>query len=111
MLSSLGLDAQLDPEVVTPVQFQILWSHTIRTSPEKALCVAMILQAASDLELFRDDRSARSRRLYADARDWLASDARSHPFSFASICDVLGLSAAAIRAALIAPAERNLLAA
>lgn len=111
MHSILGLDAELAPDIVTPVQFQILWSHAIRTSPERELCVAMILQAADDLRLFRDGRSARSRRLYADAHDWLSSEARSHPFSFASICDVLGLSTAAVRRALIRRPPKDRLAA
>ena len=47
-------------------------------------------------------------RLAADARRWMMSTARNAPFSFESVCDVLGISSAYLRRLLLdVPASPN----
>lgn len=101
MLPASTLDAELALDAIQPVQFTVLWHGRSTTFPERKLLLAMIAQAAGDLQLFRHRRNAKSRRLYNDARDWVLSDSRSHMFAFVSICDVLGLAPDALRAAIL----------
>jgi hypothetical protein len=101
MLSPTALDSELALEALQPVQFDVIWRGTVQTAPERRLLVAMIEQAAADVRLFRHGRSARARRMFNDARDWLLSNDRSHPMAFATICDNLGLAVTAVRSILL----------
>lgn len=101
MLSANTLDSELIPIALRPMQFEVLWRGRSTTSPERRLLISMIEQAAADLRLYRNRRNRRSKRLYAEARDWIASDDRSHAFTFVSVCDFLGMSPSALRAALL----------
>jgi hypothetical protein len=75
-------------------------------SPERALCRAMLLLVVVDLQQGADARcylglSRHQRARYrASAQAWLASDDAS-PFSCRWCCDVLGLDADRVRAALM----------
>ena len=77
-------------------------------SPERTLMRAVLEQALDDLT---DPRllqypSARGRaRLRCQAATWFASDDTTWPFSFANICQTLGLDAGAIRRALLPTAS------
>lgn len=101
MLPPSTLDSELILEALQPAQFDVIWKGTSSTAPERRLLVAMIEQAAADLRLFRHRRSARAKRMYADARDWVLSNDRSHAFAFASICDQLGLALSSVRGTLL----------
>jgi hypothetical protein len=111
MISVPSLDNDLILEVTRPVQFLGIWKGRTATTPERRLLLAMIAQAAGDLRLFRGDKRPKSRRMYNDAHDWVVSNDKSHMFSFVSICDILGFSTTAIRAALLNPTRQTAIAA
>jgi hypothetical protein len=75
------------------------WSEAY-PHPERELAAAVIEAAAEDLSRYRGARTRGPRRLYWSAHDWIASDGRDWPFSFANLCDVLQLSAEALRGRL-----------
>ena len=74
--------------------------------PERALVLAMLVQALIDLwatcrcRYRRGCAHATSRR---DARWWVLSRDETYPFSFISLCRVLGLEPSAVRAACLRP--------
>ena len=72
-----------------------------KVCPERKLAVAVLSQAADDLQKFRYARRGAGYSLYADARKWIASNDRLWPYSFLNLCDVLHLAADVIRAELI----------
>jgi hypothetical protein len=80
------------------------WSEAY-PHPERELAAAMIEAAAEDLSRYRGARTRGPQRLYWGAHDWIASDERDWPFSFANLCDVLELSADALRARLLQRAD------
>lgn len=51
-----------------------------------------------------DDLETKWRHDYAEARRWIASTDRGHPFAFELVCDVLGLAADRVRAHVLASA-------
>jgi len=69
--------------------------------PERQLAVAVLSQAADDLQKFRYARSGAGYSLYADARKWIASNDRLWPYSFLNLCDALHLAADVMRAELL----------
>jgi|SRR5215468_2552565 len=86
-------------DTVLPSQF---WANLAdpRTEPEKRLMVAVLEEAialvVNDFGTGGDDRRSAVR----EAQRWFASDDRSAPFAFMTICDVLGLDAERVRHAL-----------
>jgi hypothetical protein len=76
-------------------------SGSSKVCPERKLAVAVLSQAADDLQKFRNARRQASSSLYADARKWIISNDRLWPFSFLNLCDALHLAADVIRAELL----------
>jgi hypothetical protein len=68
---------------------------TRRWSPETRLRAAILIQALADLRAPPDSTVA------AEVRTWFASQDRSGPCTFATVCDVLGLEANTVRAQVL----------
>jgi hypothetical protein len=100
-MHAIQFEDLLKPEPLLPVQFQHIWSGKCSITPERALLVAILWQAADDLRQHRHARRPKMQRLYRDAYRWVASDDRTWPYSFLNICDLLGLSAGSLRLELL----------
>ncbi|HVO23305.1 MAG TPA: hypothetical protein VMW56_06715 [Candidatus Margulisiibacteriota bacterium] len=101
--SDMGL---FEPEVVLPAQMTSGARLDGDTSGARALMLAILEDAALCIERGRGRRHRRTRQLAGEAEAWVRSDCRKWVFSFASICDVLGFDADALRARLLSHAER-----
>jgi hypothetical protein len=86
-------------EIVLPAQY---WDEVIdpRSEPEKRLMVAVLEEAVTTLLNHSRCPSELDREVAAEARRWIASNDRSGPFTFATICDVLELEASRVRQAI-----------
>ncbi len=101
MEPGIFLDELLKPEATMPVQFQGLWHGGRPVTPERALVIVVLWQAASDLQKFRFAKSRKQQRLYMEAYQWVASDDRSWPYSFVNLCEALKLSPDYLRAGML----------
>ena len=79
-----------------------------KVCPEQKLAVAIFSQAADDLRKFRHAQRGAGYALYADARNWITSNDRKWPYSFLNLCDVLHLTADAIRTELLGDTSGSL---
>jgi hypothetical protein len=95
----------LEPELILPVQITRGARVDGDTSGARALMLAILEDATLCIERGRRRRHGRTRRLAAEAETWVRSDCRQWLFSFASICDVLGIDADALRDRLLTPVE------
>jgi hypothetical protein len=88
-----------EANVLLPEQF---WGPRTdpRPDPEKRLMAAVLEEAILLIQNHSDSRSVQRRKLVAEACAWIASDERSGPFCFATICDVFGLDVERVRAAV-----------
>ena len=93
-----------EPEVVLPVQMS--WGAPCDggTSGPRALMLAILEDARLCIERGRRRRHRHNRQL-TEAEAWVRCDSREWLFAFASICDVLGLDADAVRVRLLTDAE------
>jgi hypothetical protein len=91
--------ALFEPEVILPGQISAAAQWMNDTSGPIALMRAVLEDAARCIER---GRQRRHRALAAEAEAWVRCDSREWPFAFASICDVLGLEADAVRTRLLA---------
>ena len=96
-----------EAEVILPAQRS--WGARCAgdTSGACALMLAILEDAMRCIERGRRRRHARTRERAAEAEAWIRSDRREWLFSFASICDVLGFDADALRVRLLASPERR----
>ncbi len=91
----------LAPEPALPVQVQHVWHHTRAISSERRLILAMIWQAILDLRKYRFAKRMRDQRLYMEAYEWVESDDRTWPYSFANLCELLNLHVESARAQVL----------
>ena len=94
-------DDILVPDSALPTQFDDIWHRSRAITPERALALAILWEAVLDLDKYRFAPRRRQQRLYWEAYTWVTSDDRAWPFSFANLCDAIGIS--------IDPARKQLL--
>lgn len=98
-LASLTVDAGLDLEQSGPEDPIDLWLATVRSGPLQsgagALALAVLERALRDATL--PPRSAKYRRLRADAVAWLGDCSDDGAFSVSHVCDVVGVNVDALR--------------
>lgn len=109
--AAIGLTGVLDEagggdDTLLPAQF---WTQTgdPRSEPEKRLMVAVVEEAMAVILNGAGSSCEERSSAVREARLWFASDDRGGLFTFASICDVLGLEPARIRQALAAWERRK----
>ena len=105
MWSGVLPEELLIPEPALPVQFKEIWHRSRAISPERALILAVLWQAADDLQKHRFARRRQHQRLYMEAYEWVASEDRRWPYSFVNLCELLALSPEALREGLLGDAS------
>jgi hypothetical protein len=81
-------------------------SHEVEVvTPERALAAGVLRQATADLRQFRHSKDAVGREMHADAYSWFIANDNDWPYSFCSVCHVLGLSTEAVLDEVLAHAE------
>lgn len=106
MWSHAAEDSLLAPDPALPAQVLHLWHHTRAIRPERALALAVLMQAITDVQRFRETGLVHHRALHDEAVTWMRSDARGWPFSFANLCEAFSLDLGETRAALLPPTAR-----
>jgi hypothetical protein len=79
-----------------PAQYWDMFASGGEVAPEKRLLIAVLEEA---IKSYRALAFSGGRR-FAEVEEWFACDDNRYTFSFASICEVLGLSATGIRKSL-----------
>jgi hypothetical protein len=107
MWSHAAPEEFLAPEPALPAQVYHLWHNTSAIAPERALALAVLNQAIMDLRRYQESGMRHHQATHDEARDWILSDDRSWPFSFASLCDIFSISVQAVRSEMLRPPTRG----
>jgi len=103
----------LDPDPIfaedglLPAQFRAVALHA---RPEHTLWQAVLAQAVEDLHggpLLNRKKARQRVQTMAEARAWMTDRSWTGVGSFPWVCEVLGLDAASVRAALVEPAKNE----
>jgi hypothetical protein len=89
------------PDILIGEQFLSTYRRRFSLQPEQELMLAVLQDA---VYCFQENATAivpRKQVLFREAEEWILSDDRSYLFSFANICDSLGLSTAYLRRGLM----------
>lgn len=103
----LSTDSSMfQPDTMLPSQYFAAMRKRVPQEAEYRLVVAVLEDAIDCFQKHRDARDAKTRQLFEDAAQWVASEDRTWPFSFLNICDVLGLDPAYVREGLHQHSDR-----
>jgi len=89
----------LEPWTLLPIQAAER-AGTARQSGEKRLMAAVLADAIQLLMKHAQSRTASGRILFRETERWIESPDRRWLLSFENVCDVLGIDASRLRAAL-----------
>jgi len=73
---------------------------SVGLSGEQRLMLAVLVDAINVLQSWQSGGSARKRRNFAEAAQWVNSPGTSRPFSFDSVCDALEIDSELLRSRL-----------
>jgi hypothetical protein len=90
----------VEPEWITPEQYQDRVSRALVDQPEIRLMLAVMDDAIAVYQRFSDSVDIRDRRLFEEASAWIHSSDTSWPYSFENICTALRFDAASVRSGL-----------
>lgn len=91
---------ELEPETILPAQFFSPLRVDASLLPEKRLMLTVLEDAVVTFRKHAGAHGRRPRRLFSDVEEWFASDDTAWPFSFVSICHVVGFDVSSIRSSL-----------
>lgn len=95
-----------EPDVVLASEF--FTPRSGLPDPERALMIAVLEEAARCFTNYGGATDRKLRVLHEEAREWFASDDRSHLYAFENVCDVLGIDPAWMRRRVLAlPGRRR----
>ena len=86
---------------LAPQQYQQSARRTLFQEPEQELMFAVLKDAICCFQKYGSARDKMRTRLYLEARKWLMQEDSDWPFSFANICEAIGLSPQYVRAGLL----------
>lgn len=92
--------ADLLPDLMLPAQFADVWRSSHARPPEVRLIVAVLEDAVRCYRRYLNGTRPRARRIFRETNEWFAADEPQEPFSFVSICAILGIDPEAFRAGL-----------
>ncbi|MBX3028462.1 hypothetical protein KF840_26510 [bacterium] len=93
-------------DVVLPAQFFPALNDP-RTEPERRLMVAVLEEAISAVLCGASATGEERGTAALEAERWFASNSRSWPFAFCTLCDVLGLDVDRVRQVIAGWRERQ----
>jgi hypothetical protein len=88
------------PEILLPTQMDLGGQFAVALG-ERRLLWAMLLDAVVCVRKYHRARDNNGRKLFREAERWICSRDDAFPFSFPTVCDVLGLNAQQVRVTLL----------
>jgi len=83
-------------DIILPAQYFGAMG-SVKLSSEQRLMLAVLVDAINILQGWQRAGSARKRRAFADAAQWVNTQGTAYPFSFDSICDALNIDSEVLR--------------
>ena len=96
-----------EPDVLVDRQFVDTYRLKLPSEPERALLFAVLSDAIETFRKFAFSKSARDRRLFCQAKEWLWDQEADYFFSCENICELMGLDPCYLRRGLLHWAEKN----
>jgi hypothetical protein len=99
-------DVLSQADIILPSQY-FASLGSVGLSGEQRLMLAVLVDAINVLQSWQGGGSARKRRNFAEAAQWVNTRGTSYPFSFDSVCDALEIDSELVRSRLRALTVRS----
>lgn len=96
------------PDVLLPVQYLENLCRRTHLDPERKLMLTVLEDTILCYQKFLLARDRKGKAMFREAEAWIWEEEREWPFSFASICEVLGLDPYYVRQGLLRWREKRL---
>lgn len=94
------LESSVRPQSLSSAQYFDTLRRRIILEPEKRLMLAILEDAVQCFQNNGFAQTVRGRRIFQEAKKWIVDADREWVFSFANVCEALGLNPAYVRAGL-----------
>lgn len=91
----------VEPELLMPSQFFDRFRGAAHLEGERRLMLAVLEDAVSCFQKYAGATRPRSKRLFKESEEWFLDTDGTWPFSFESVCSVLGFNAEYVRKRLM----------
>ena len=91
----------IEPEILLPSQFFKGFRGHAVLEGERRLMLAVLEDAVSCFQKYAGAKRPRNQRLFREAEEWFLEEDSSWPFSFESVCAVLGFNPEYVRRRLM----------
>jgi hypothetical protein len=99
--ATVPTDDILSPaDIILPSQYFEALGSVGGLSGEQRLMLAVLVDAINALQSWHGGGTARKRRNFAEAAQWVNTRGTSYPFSFNSVCDALEIDSELLRSRL-----------
>src|ERR1700733_8239911 len=88
------------PDVLTPEQYYDSRRDDSAMAPVKRLMMAVLEDALRCFQNNSDAKSGPRKRLFNETEQWLCGEEGDGPFSFATVCETLGIEPSFLRSGL-----------
>jgi hypothetical protein len=88
------------PDVLTPEQYYDARRGDSAIAPVKRLMMAVLADALNCFQKNSDAKNGPRQRLFFEAQQWIYGEQGDGPFSFATICETLGIEPGFLRSGL-----------
>src|SRR5262245_8368856 len=85
------LAAVFQPDTLIPAQYLETFRRRTFLAPEKKLMLAVLEDAVNCFKNNIVAKRGKAKRLFDDTEEWILEEAGDWLFSFANVCEVLGL--------------------
>ena len=92
----------VEPDLITPEQHRDQVRPEPTDQPEIRLMLAVMEDAVATFQRYLQEPSRSNERIYQETRTWLESEDLEWPYSFANICEALGMKPELVREKMLA---------
>ena len=89
------------PDTLLPEQFLDTFRRRIPLEPEKKLMLAILEDAIACYQKYLFAKDGKGKALFSEAEEWITDPNEDWVFSFAAVCETLGLDPAFIRRGML----------
>jgi hypothetical protein len=89
------------PDTLLPVEYFDNFRWKAQMEPEKRLMLAVLEDALACFQKHSSSRGGRGLKLFRETEEWIFREDNDRPFSFGSICEVVGLDPQYVRQGLL----------
>jgi hypothetical protein len=89
------------PDTLIPEEFLETFKRRTHLQPEKRLMLALLEDGVACFQKYATAHDGRGRKYFQETEEWVLEESAEALFSFANVCDTLGLNADYLRRGLM----------